>query len=215
MNTKAGARALFRPFFFTNWLALALVCLLLGACAGKDNAAGEQPPPAPPPPQPAENPQDVVWAFAPKALHIAIQADAKANAVRELPHAVSLCIYQTASPAGLQAKAATKEGLAELLQCRSVPPDSVQADHYYVQPGATLTFTLDRAEGARYLAVVAGFDSLEPASCFAVQDMPIHTETFRTWTLLSTYSTYSAASMNVDIRLQSSRILLKGWEHDL
>ena len=180
----------------------------LCACSG-------QQPPEPgtlPPPTPAETPEGVVWARAPEGIRISLTASADANLVNDDPHVVTICIYQAKTVEGLTARAATREGLIELLQCRPDFSESVKATQRYVQPGEEAIFTLERAEGARYLAVVAGFDHLDPAACYASTPIPIHTETTRPWYLFPKSTSYTAAPMDAVLHLDAGQVDLKGVE---
>ena len=177
--------------------ALALLALLAasGGCSS--------PPPegAVPPPQPAESPEKVAWSFEAGAIRLAIDADSKLNAVDGVPHAISLCIIQAPSQDKLAAQGATKDGLRQLLQCKASPPDSISAVQFYIQPGERKVVPLDRSEGARYIAIAAGYDALNPAQCFRTVQMPVHTDSHHKFLLFGKVMDYTAAKMNLNVNL--------------
>lgn len=140
-----------------------------------------------------------------------LNASGDLNLTDGQPHAVSLCIYQMKTVEPLTARAATREGLIELLQCRADPAESVKATHRYVQPGEEAFFPLDRADGARFIAVVAGYDHLEPQASFRSAPIPMHGENSHTWYLMP-HTVYSPGLMQADIRLDAAHIELKGNE---
>ncbi|WP_300734202.1 type VI secretion system lipoprotein TssJ [uncultured Desulfovibrio sp.] len=183
---------------------LLLLCLLsLGACGG------ESPSPQPPAPAPAESPSDVVWGLEPGGLRCRLEASPELNRDNDTALGLTLCLYQLKEYDQFSNKAASAEGLDELLQCR---PDAAQAQSarlFQLQPGATRDVVMDRAEHARYLGVVAGYTHLRPDQCAAVLPFPLHTESkgviFRS-------PVYSAAPVQVLIRLGESSLSITGAE---
>lgn len=163
------------------------------------------------PPSPSETPEGVVWAFSPNAIRVFIDATLDANAVGNDSHAVSLYLYQAADKEALVQKAKTRKGLQELLEGRSAPPETVSMTHLYIQPGHQSIFLLDRAEGAKFFAVVAGFDSLEPAACFAVTPIPVRQFRDRSFLLLST-TLYNAAPLDAKIFINNQKMQFEGAE---
>ncbi|MCR5170325.1 MAG: type VI secretion system lipoprotein TssJ [Desulfovibrio sp.] len=188
-------RAAFRLAGRSAGPVLVLLALLAHGCSSPP------PPGAVPPPQPAESPEKVAWSFEAGAIRLAIDADPKLNAVDGVPHALALCIVQAASMDKLAAQGATKEGLRQLLQCKASPPDSISAVQFYIQPGERKVVPLDRSEGARYIAIAAGYDALNPGQCFRTVQMPVHTDSHHTFLLFGKVMDYTAAKMNLNVNL--------------
>lgn len=187
-----------------------VLCFMFSLCAcGKKEAA---PPGTMPPPTPAENPQSVTWNFQKNAISLTIIASNNLNVVQGIPHAVSICLYQTENPDLLKAKAETEEGLRELLLCKSNPPERFQAQQIYVQPNTTVETMLDRAENAKYFAVVAGFNILNSKQSFSIIPIPLQTEKAQPWKVLSQKKVYSVADMEARIDLSSESVYLQGIE---
>lgn len=190
-------------------LSIISLCLMFFLCAcGKT----PDPPGTMPPPAPVDRPQDVAWIFQKDAISLTIIASDDLNITHGEPRAVSICIYQTESPDLLEAKAETEQGLRELLLCKSNPPERFQAEQIYVQPGSIIEETLDRAEGAKYFAVVAGFNVLNPITCFSIIPIPLNIEKTRQWTILFSKENYNAAEMEARIDLSSESVYLQGTE---
>jgi type VI secretion system VasD/TssJ family lipoprotein len=177
-------------------LALLACLALVHGCGGSPKPEGAVPPPAP-----AESTDKVAWAFEAGAIRLAIDADSRLNAVGGVPHAISLCIIQAPSQDKLMAQGATKEGLRTLLECKAVPPDTISAVQFYVQPGERRVVPLDRSEGARYIAVAAGYDALNPKQCFRTVQMPVHTDSHHKFLLFGKVMDYTAAKMNLNVYL--------------
>lgn len=181
----------------------AVCCLLLQSCGGAAPAT------QPPPPSPVENPGDVAWPMEPGGLRCRLEASPDLNRDKETALGLTLCVYQLKEYDAFSNKAATPEGLDELLQCRADAAQAQSARLFQLQPGATQDVVMDRAEHARYLGVVAGYTHLRPDQCAALLPFPLHTGTegviFRS-------TVYSAAPVQVLIRLGESSLSVTGAE---
>lgn len=180
--------------------------LLLAGCSGK-----AEPEPYPQP-DPVTNPAELQWTFMPGGIEAVIAADPDLNVVGGESHAVSLCLYQVRKLEATLATAATQDGLRELLRCDLKRDDVVQATRVYVQPGETATLRLDRAEGARCLVAVAGFNDLQPGTSLAAAAIPVHVENVRVMLMLSSEKHYSPSPMTARIFLGGQTIHMKGFE---
>lgn len=185
------------------WLA-PLLALWLAGCGGA-------PPPDPfhAPPAPSEDPAKVTWNLEQNGVRLLVETADDLNRQKDLPLGLTMCVYQLRDFAALQHMALTPKGIDALLNCSmDTGKDVVSAREWTLQPGQTLEVTMDRAESARYMAVVAGFAHLRPELCFAVQPFPLHQESQGFWRT----KVYSAAPVDVLIRLSAESIILTGVE---
>ncbi|MFM2478735.1 type VI secretion lipoprotein TssJ [Celerinatantimonas sp. MCCC 1A17872] len=106
---------------------------------------------------PATSPNDVHWTYQDKAISLEVRADKLLNEYDEMPHTLALCLYQLSDKNLFAELISTVSGQEKLLQCNSFDKSIVQSQQKFIQPGQTITFSLNRAEGARYLSVVAGY----------------------------------------------------------
>ena len=189
-------------------------CLLFGAaCSGGGGGGDTAATAGAYTPAPAGSPEKVAFAHQPGGLGISITAEMDANLVDNEPHAVRLCILQTSDREALSNLAASADGLTELLQCKAKPPLIVSASVYYVQPGEERFISADSSAGANHVAVVAGFDELNPENCFAILPKSIHQESERSGFMwLNKEYFYSAAPMDIEITLGQTSLVLKGAE---
>lgn len=180
------------------------LCLVLGlwGCGGR--------PVTPPMPKPApvEDPARISWAFEPQGIRLILAADSQLNALGDNALALSLCVYQLKDQQPFSTITANQEGLRSFLECELKDPSVVSATHIYVQPGHKETRFLDRAEGAKYLAVVAGYNNLVPDRCVAITPMPIHSE--KSGVIMFRTTSYEAAHMDAFLTVTKDAVNLKG-----
>jgi type VI secretion system VasD/TssJ family lipoprotein len=117
-------------------LSLLLVAVMMCACAGGQ-------------------PTEIVYKE--KAIHVNLTADSRLNLHQGSPHALVLCLYQLKDPNAFNQLVDEKDGLLKLLDCSRFDPSVANAKRIVIQPGQVEKQNLDRAEGARYVAIAAGY----------------------------------------------------------
>lgn len=167
-NTAAGAGR--GPFRLPAGLALALaLCLWLAACGGKD-----APPPKPyETPQHAASPQAVKWTWMPGGLTLNILASPDLNTFEGYAHNLLLCIYQLDAPGVFNEMAANQGGIRRLLACDRFDKSVVHYERTFISPSANATMRLDRAEGAQFVGLVAGYYDLQPGLVTRTAQYPL------------------------------------------
>lgn len=131
-----------------------LLMLIMLSCAKK----------TPPPPQ---------WTYEKDAVKIEIQADALLNQDNGKAHTLSLCLYQLRDPNGFNQLSQDREGLYRLLECKLFDAGVASSKRLIVNPGETTTLVMDRAENAKYLAVAAGYYTIEKERITRLIDIPV------------------------------------------
>ena len=190
----------------SRWLFVLPALLALTACGGKE-------PIAPPMPRaaPSADPSRVTWQAQPNGLRLHIEAAPDLNQQDGKPLALSLCVYQLDKSDGFNGIAQTPGGLNALQECTIKAADAISARRFWLQPGQKLTTDMDRAEGARLLAVAAGYAHLKPELSRVILPFLLHQEKsgyipfFRD-------TLYSAAEMEISIHLSSTQVSLNGVE---
>jgi type VI secretion system VasD/TssJ family lipoprotein len=115
---------------------LLMVAVMLSACAGG-------------------TPADVKYKE--KAIHVNLTADSRLNLHQGSPHALVLCLYQLKDPNAFNQLVEEKDGLLKLLDCSRFDASVANAKRIIIQPGQVEKQDLDRAEGAKYVALAAGY----------------------------------------------------------
>lgn len=126
--------------------------------------------PAPPPPVVTLPPE---WGYAKDAIRLHVKGDSQLNLYQGMPHTVVLCMYHLRDPNAYNQLLEEKEGLYKLLECSRFDPSVTYAKRVVVQPGQELTESLDRAEGAKYVSVVAGYYMLSKEGSTRFYEIPI------------------------------------------
>ena len=117
-------------------------------------------------------PESVVE-YAKNAVIIYVKADPQLNLYAGTPHTLFVCIYQIKDPNALNQLAGDQDGLCRLLECSLFDASVAAAKKLIIQPGQHETFVLDRAEGTRYVAVVAGYSRIERDRMLRLYDIPL------------------------------------------
>jgi len=97
------------------------------------------------------------WIYEKNAISLHIEADHELNLDDGESHTLHLCVYQLKDPNGFNQLSADLNGLYELLDCSMFDTSVAVLKQITVHPGETIELKLDRAESAKYLAVVAGY----------------------------------------------------------
>ena len=92
-----------------------------------------------------------------KGLMLFVSSDKQLNSYQEKAHTLLLCVYQLKGPNGFNQLKEEKIGTQKLMECTPFDSSAATAKRLVIQPGNTLQIELDRAEGARYLGISAGY----------------------------------------------------------
>ncbi|MGD9180646.1 MAG: type VI secretion system lipoprotein TssJ [Desulfobacterales bacterium] len=111
------------------------------------------------------------------AIKINVKADPQLNFSDGKPHTLMVCVYQLNDPNGFNQLADDQEGLYRLLECDLFDGSVDGAKKLIVQPGQNTTFNLDRTQGARYVAVAAGYYLIERERIVRLFEIPVVIET--------------------------------------
>jgi len=170
-----------RKFAGFSWLLLAL---LLWSCASK-----QLPPPG--------------LEYQEGAIKIRVKADPQLNLSNGKPHTLLVCIYQLKDPNALNQLASDQEGLYRLLECNLFDASVAGAKKLIIQPGQDTTFNLDRAEGARYVAVAAGYYLIQRERMVRLYEIPVVVEKKG---IIKRSKRKKLGTLEIDLKLGSQQI---------
>lgn len=135
-------------------LCLLLIILFVCSCAS----------------QPVAPPE---WRYEKEAIDIHVKADSQLNLYEGMPHTLLVCAYQLRDPNAFNQLTEDDEGLYDLLECSRFDASVASSKRLIIHPGQDLTFALDRAEGGKYVAIVAGYYLLQKEGMARLFDVPV------------------------------------------
>ena len=113
------------------------------------------------------------WSMQKEAIVMNIKADKELNKVKGKSYSLFIVIYQLSDPNPFNQLNEDQAGLQKLLEGKIFDPSVVNVKTRIVYPDSNMTYTFDRAQGARYIAVVAGYEVMEKERIVKLYDVPI------------------------------------------
>ena len=110
---------------------------------------------------PASSPDQIKWTYQINAISFKLGVDKNLNEYDGAPHTLLLCFYQLSKLNKFNELAGTSTGMEKLFNCTSFDPTVTDVQREFVQPGRNATIVMDRAEGTKFVGVVAGYYNLE------------------------------------------------------
>ncbi len=109
-----------------------------------------------------------------EAIRIHLVADSRLNLYEGSAHTLLVCVYQLRDPNGFNQLGETTEGLYKLLQCAPFDGTVTNARRLdAVQPEGERHAVIDRAEGTRYVGLVAGYYDMVRENMARLYPVPI------------------------------------------
>ena len=116
------------------------------------------------------------WTYQKDAVKLHVIADPMLNLDDGKAHTLYVCIYQLKDPNGFNQLAGYQSGLYKLLDCKLFDQGVVASKRLIVSPGEDTALVMDRAEGAKYLAVVAGYYDIVRERITKLIEIPVTIE---------------------------------------
>lgn len=113
------------------------------------------------------------WRYEKEAVKLSIIADPQLNLYNNTAHTLQLCIYQLKDPNGYNQLSETEEGLYKLLEGSLFDASVANFKRLNLSPGQSMPFTMDRAEGAKYIGFAAGYASVKKERITRLVDIPV------------------------------------------
>ncbi len=136
---------------------------LLASCAGGSSSGGGA----------GGGAASGVYGYEKDAISLHLKGDPNLNLFEKRPHTLLVCVYQLRDPNALNQVLQDAEDVSKLLECARFDPSIVNAKKFILQPGREITEALDRAEGARYIGIVAGYYNLDKQRASRIIPVPV------------------------------------------
>lgn len=105
------------------------------------------------------------------ALTLNIKSDPRLNLYQESPHSLVLCMYELKEPNMFNQLSDERDGIYKLMECGRFDGSVAYARRQIVQPGKDVSDVRDRAEGAKYLGIAAGYYDIKKSG--SIRLLPI------------------------------------------
>ncbi len=120
----------------------------------------------------ASSPDMVQWVYQKDAIVLDIKSDAKLNLKGNKGHKLAMCLYQLKDPSMFNQLAGNEQGLYKLLECVNFDFSAIACTRVFVDPGKDQKKLVDRAEGAKYVAIIAGYYKLDKDKIIRLYQIP-------------------------------------------
>ncbi len=97
------------------------------------------------------------YGYSEQSIQLRVKSDLQLNLYQGKPHTLVLCVYQLRDPNAFNQMADEDEGLSKLLDGGRFDNSVSSSKKIVVQPGIEVAEVMDRADGAKYVCVVAGY----------------------------------------------------------
>lgn len=138
-----------------------------------------------------------------KAIRLQLKSDPQLNYYNNLPHSLLVCVYQLSNLNELNQLAHDTEGIHKLRECALFDSSVTQAKRLIVHPDQDLNLDLDRAQGTKYVAIVAGYQLLEKERVMRIFEIPEVVEK-KGW--IRRTKTLKLAPLDISLRLGQQQI---------
>ncbi|MBI5590662.1 MAG: type VI secretion system lipoprotein TssJ [Deltaproteobacteria bacterium] len=115
------------------------------------------------------------WRYEKEAIRLTLQADPRLNLYNNTPHTLQLCFYQLKDPNGFNQLTETEEGLYKLLEGSMFDASVANFKRLNMSPGQSTPFIMDRAEGARFIGIAAGYATIQKDRITRLINIPVIT----------------------------------------
>ncbi len=113
------------------------------------------------------------WDMQKEGIVLHLKSDNKLNVEKGVAYTLYFVIYQLDSPNVFKQLSEDEEGLSKLLGSKIFDSSVTAVKSIVIYPGTDVTYKIDRAEGARYLGVVAGYRTMTHERMVRLYEIPV------------------------------------------
>ncbi len=118
---------------------------------------------------------DPKYTYEPNGIGLYLKADPRLNFYQGYPHTIRFCLYQLIDPMDFNQLKDKKEGLEKL--CEGGTFGKVTTlKCFFLNPGHELREALDRAEGTKWVGLIACYYKLQESKVIRVYEIPVKEE---------------------------------------
>jgi type VI secretion system VasD/TssJ family lipoprotein len=123
------------------------------------------------------------WKLEKEGVILNIRADSQLNSSKGKAYTLYFVIYQLANPNTFNQLSQDADGISKLLESKIIDSSVVSVKNMVIYPGSDVTYRMDRASGAMYVGVVAGYGAMVKERMVRLFDVPVHIKKSSMWSL--------------------------------
>ncbi|SCY20473.1 type VI secretion system lipoprotein TssJ [Desulfoluna spongiiphila] len=116
------------------------------------------------------------WKLEKEGIVLHFEADNQLNQRHGKAYTLYVVLYQLNDPNSFNQLCLDEDGLAKLLECKVYDESVTSVKSIYIYPGSDVTHRMERAEGTRYLGIVAGYGMLTQERMVRLLEIPVYIE---------------------------------------
>ena len=113
------------------------------------------------------------WKLEKEGIVLHFEADNQLNKSHGKAYTLYMVLYQLSDPNAFNQLCEDEDGLLKLLECKVFDESVAAVKSVYIYPGSDVTHKLERAEGARYVGMVAGYGVLAKERIVRLIEVPV------------------------------------------
>ena len=114
--------------------------------------------------------------YAKGAIEVHLRSGPMLNMNQGSPHTLLICVHQLRDPNAFNRLISDADGIYKLLECSQFDGSVTHSKRIIVQPDQKVSYTLDRAEGTKYVAVGAGYYNVKKDGVVRLYEIPVVTK---------------------------------------
>lgn len=170
---------------------LLMLCALVSVSCGKQQ------------PDPYVAQQETIWKYGPSEIVLNVKSSQDLNLYRNKSHTLAVCAYQLSGDRGFNELVRSDAGLEQLVQCGRFDESVIHYEQAFFPPGSSRTLTLDRREGVKHFALVAGYYEPGQGSKYHLARIPL-VEVSDSWVPLVGATRKEAGKLFLDVNLDNT-----------
>lgn len=120
---------------------------------------------------------EMKWNLAPRDVQVSFKASRELNLHDGSPHTILLAVVQSADANAFLSQLASPNSIGRLLETGQAVAPTLTFNRFVISPGQSDTLSLDRAQNAQYVGIVAGYYNLNSQSAARLFVVPIVMQT--------------------------------------
>ncbi len=114
------------------------------------------------------------WKMEKEGVVLNLKADGHLNEAGGKPCTLYFVVYQLINPNGFNQLSQDMAGLSRLLESKIFDSSVASVRSMVVYPGSDMTYKIDRAEGAMYVGIVAGYNIMAKERMTRLYEVPVY-----------------------------------------